>query len=307
MNPPGMFCNGARMREQSTKDTLALSERLIPEFSGRRNVRDMFSRQLPMTTSSQPNAVSLQKTQDEDGSRNGSDSASAKPFTNPLLGSPNDAVELSKSRKAVTPSTKDTRLLQSSKRNDLTTDSEKPSKRPKPNSSTKTSFAAKGQTRLGAFFTTKPTRSLEIGHGQVADTPSSHLSSGDLDENATPLLLRTVAKENAGEVNTSVVGNHKDEGDKARLPARDVSGDETVHDPIESKESWTRLFAKPVAPRCEAHNEPCKVMVARKPGINCGRSFWVCSKPLGPSGVKENGTEWRCGTFIWCSDWKPLG
>jgi len=37
-----------------------------------------------------------------------------------------------------------------------------------------------------------------------------------------------------------------------------------------------------------------------------GRSFYVCARPLGPSGDKERGTEWRCGTFIWSSDWtKP--
>lgn len=34
-----------------------------------------------------------------------------------------------------------------------------------------------------------------------------------------------------------------------------------------------------------------------------GRSFFICPRPLGPSGEKERGTEWRCGTFIWSSDW----
>lgn len=27
-------------------------------------------------------------------------------------------------------------------------------------------------------------------------------------------------------------------------------------------------------------------------------------RPIGPSGQKESGTQWRCGTFIWASDWK---
>lgn len=34
-----------------------------------------------------------------------------------------------------------------------------------------------------------------------------------------------------------------------------------------------------------------------------GRSFYICPRPLGPSGEKEKDTEWRCGTFIWSSDW----
>lgn len=70
-----------------------------------------------------------------------------------------------------------------------------------------------------------------------------------------------------------------------------------------SKEGWTKLFSKKVAPRCE-HGEPCISLTTKKPGVNCGRQFWICPRPIGPSGHKEVGTQWRCGTFIWCSDWK---
>ena len=76
-----------------------------------------------------------------------------------------------------------------------------------------------------------------------------------------------------------------------------------VHDPIESKDSWSKLFNKPAAPRCDGHSEPCISLMTKKSGINCGRSFWMCPRPLGPSGTKEKGTQWRCQTFIWCSDW----
>lgn len=77
-----------------------------------------------------------------------------------------------------------------------------------------------------------------------------------------------------------------------------------VHDPIVSKESWQSLFRKPAAPLCDAHQEPCKSMLTRKKGENQGRSFWMCARPLGPSGQKEKATQWRCGTFVWSSDWK---
>ena len=80
-----------------------------------------------------------------------------------------------------------------------------------------------------------------------------------------------------------------------------------VHDPIVSKESWDTLFRKPAAPLCESHEEPCKSMLTKKKGENQGRSFWMCARPLGPSGQKEKATQWRCGTFIWCSDWKGDG
>ena len=45
MNPPGMFVNGNRQRQYSANvDILPMSARLIPEFTGRRNIRDMFTR-----------------------------------------------------------------------------------------------------------------------------------------------------------------------------------------------------------------------------------------------------------------------
>jgi AP endonuclease-2 len=77
---------------------------------------------------------------------------------------------------------------------------------------------------------------------------------------------------------------------------------EDVIDPIVAKETWSKLLSKRVVPRCE-HNEPCVSYLTKKPGINCGRSFYMCPRPLGPSGQKEKGTQWRCGTFIWSSDW----
>lgn len=85
-----------------------------------------------------------------------------------------------------------------------------------------------------------------------------------------------------------------------------IQPQDIVHDPVESKESWSKLFTKPAAPRCEGHGEPCISLLTKKPGMNLGRSFWMCPRPLGPSGAKEKNTQWRCQTFIWCSDWNPV-
>lgn len=90
----------------------------------------------------------------------------------------------------------------------------------------------------------------------------------------------------------------------ATLTAPPCDSSTTVHDPIASKESWSSLFTKPAAPLCEGHAEPCKIMLTKKKGENQGRSFWMCVRPLGPSGNKEKGTQWRCKTFIWSSDVK---
>lgn len=79
--------------------------------------------------------------------------------------------------------------------------------------------------------------------------------------------------------------------------------DDSVIDPIASKEDWTKLFTKKPVPRCESHQEPCVSLTTKKPGMNRGRAFWICPRPLGPSGEKEKGSQWRCPTFIWASDW----
>jgi AP endonuclease-2 len=45
-----------------------------------------------------------------------------------------------------------------------------------------------------------------------------------------------------------------------------------VFDPIEAKESWSKLLGKRVVPRCE-HNEPCISLTTKKPGVNCGTLY----------------------------------
>jgi AP endonuclease 2 len=89
-------------------------------------------------------------------------------------------------------------------------------------------------------------------------------------------------------------------GDSSLWPTIDEASAEA------SKQSWGKLFSKRISPKCE-HDEPCKIMLTKKPGINCGRSFWMCARPLGPSGNKEKNTQWRCSTFIWASDWTGNG
>ncbi|KAI1612722.1 AP endonuclease 2 [Exophiala viscosa] len=87
---------------------------------------------------------------------------------------------------------------------------------------------------------------------------------------------------------------------EAVSPNKQLPEDEAAN--FATKQTWGKLFSRPVAPKCE-HDEPCKTMLTKKPGINCGRSFWMCNRPLGPSGKQEKGSQWRCGTFIWASDW----
>lgn len=42
-----------------------------------------------------------------------------------------------------------------------------------------------------------------------------------------------------------------------------------MFDPIEAKESWSKLLGGRTLPRCE-HEEVCIRLVTKKPGVNCG-------------------------------------
>ncbi len=45
---------------------------------------------------------------------------------------------------------------------------------------------------------------------------------------------------------------------------------ENVFDPIEAKESWSKLLGGRVVPKCE-HGEDCISLVTKKPGMNRGK------------------------------------
>lgn len=47
---------------------------------------------------------------------------------------------------------------------------------------------------------------------------------------------------------------------------------ETVFDPIEAKESWSKLLGKRIVPKCE-HGEDCISLVTKKSGMNRGKQL----------------------------------
>ena len=175
-----------------------------------------------------------------------------------------------------------------------------------------------GQQSLKGFFkpsTASTVEEIELSRSSLNDDTVSQAfgSAAELAENPAPdehmeaigldsaihIPVKVGAQQATGEplsANASPVGIHR----------AIIQTQENVHDPVESKESWSKLFTKPAAPRCEGHGEPCISLLTKKSGMNLGRSFWMCPRPLGPSGAKEKNTQWRCQTFMWCSDWNPI-
>ena len=297
MNPPGMFLDGKRQREYSaTTDPLPLSGRLIPEFSGRRNIRDMFSRK-----------PSLSRAQSSEVSKTETDSSvqlaqEVKPLVPQCLNKVESSqVSITSKTSVSAPSPPAMTKKRSAPEAPASNSVKRGRLEPTPPTAPPN---AKGQQSLKGFFKAKSTSAADTQSTSEDQDPSLlgrttaptlAVAAGMLERSRTPdSESRTVESRDSSATASPLA-----------LRGGGSEGKDNVHDPIESKESWSKLFKKPAAPRCESHDEPCISMLTKKQGMNLGRSFWMCPRPLGPSGQKEKNTQWRCGTFIWCSDWNP--
>lgn len=327
MNPVGMFKDGKRLRKYSMKDLQPLSGKLIPEFDRRRNIKDMFSRKPSVTTAPSTESPSLLLESDTPSAdaaeppstmlqeaverRVASSLATAQAL--PPQSSPNPASPAPPASPANSTS---------NKRSLGETSTNRPLKRSKSvSTSAQATTTGKGQQSLKGFF--KPKTPAADSTAGDANRGRGQESSGGLrngsfhladeirkmtqteDINATPPSPTPPKAPEQSSNGTYEQENHTNP--LARSPTtirkRTINDQEDVHDPVVSKESWSKLFTKPAAPRCEGHNEPCISMLTKKSGFNCGRSFWMCARPVGPTGTKERNTQWRCQTFIWCTDW----
>jgi AP endonuclease-2 len=76
--------------------------------------------------------------------------------------------------------------------------------------------------------------------------------------------------------------------------------------------SWSALFTPVPPPLCTVHGEPAKAHRVNKPGLNKGRTFYLCARPVGPGYDKgrserlreEVNHQYKCNFFKWASDVK---
>ena len=294
----GLYKNGVSVRDWNAKDLLPTSAKLIPEFDRRRSIRDMFAKK-PSLVSAESQVTNTEGVQKE---------RSASPATQDLVA---DAALQNDSQNTSTSSTSfiDTANSTSNKipaKRPAAPSSSVPQKRGK--MGTKATTAAKsksamGQSSLKGFFKPKavePEIAKEDSMSNFSTNPSpSNLFSTNLSYTSTP-NTHTSNADTELPIHTSE-STSRSETISPSKPFN-LADQKDVIDPIVSKESWSKLLSKRVVPRCD-HNEPCVSRVTKKAGANCGRSFFMCPRPLGPSGQKEKNTQWRCGTFIWSSDW----
>ncbi|KAL0571963.1 Class II abasic (AP) endonuclease [Marasmius crinis-equi] len=78
----------------------------------------------------------------------------------------------------------------------------------------------------------------------------------------------------------------------------------------QSSDAWKSLMAPTQPPRCTVHNEIAKEFTVNKPGVNKGKKFFVCSRPVGPGYDKGRAErlredvdpQYKCNFFKWSSD-----
>ncbi|KUI72757.1 DNA-(apurinic or apyrimidinic site) lyase 2 [Cytospora mali] len=295
MNREGMFKEGKRLREWSTRDMLPQSARLLTEFDRRRSIKDMFAKNLAAPKSQQASKDATESTADTDGFSaipTSDAEPSPTPSATPVSIEASSTANLKSFTKTASPKATPKRAMPNI--------SGQPQKRMKTATSKDRVKPGPAQSTLKGFFRPKTTTSepiegiLRHEEGSLETIPNDKSLSSPAKKETDGIS----PVDGAGDDGKEKAGRSASDGDETgdRLGTQD---DTNVFDPIHSKESWSRLLGgKRVAPLCE-HGQPCISYVVKKPGINCGRTFYMCSRPLGPSGQKEKNTQWRCATFIW--------
>jgi len=303
MSPLGVFRGGSRKRDWNLLDAPAYSAKRMPEFDKRRTIKSMFA------------APGLKKSQSSHQEKPATNTlASADPSIAPDILTQSTAPEISEARRTAAPPPP-RRTVSPLKRKSSAAATDKGTKRQKPDAAP---AKLKGQQSLKGFFQKGKIEkgvSLDASPHEQNEPPVSNRPSTPAKSAQSPAQIPAAAQDSS-QVNGTPSVRSGDDDRAASIASNTASPASAMSIDIspskfsahiaaveQNQKTWGKLFSRPVAPLCEGHDEPCKSMLTKKKGSNQGRSFWMCARPLGPSGSKEKGTQWRCPTFIWCSDW----
>ena len=288
VNPPGTFKNGKRQREYSSQNVLPTSARRLAEFDirKRQNIKDMFTRKkstlgtVPQSQSDHVNDAAAARKTCETSTSGASCTSVEDNIPGPVTGKrPPPPLSLT-------------------------------AKRSKTKANSNPSAAsASGQKTLKGFFklqSASGAAALEQPENVSLPNPASHHLAGTTPSSAPTASDSTTAR-HTFEAKECQLGSQVSQTREFPVNSSSNQPDsDMLANRIANREDWNKLFTKKRVPRCDGHEEPCISLTTKKAGVNCGRAFWICSRPLGPSGEKEKSSEWRCPTFIWASDWNGL-
>jgi AP endonuclease-2 len=296
INPTGTFVDDERKREWKVQDVPAFSGKRLQEFDKRRSIKSMFAApKVKQEPKQEPEVAGDAKLEAEETSDVKAVPLKPSQSSTYTVGLNDNATSPDKKRRAPMITKPAPAKRQKSDAKLLNTNS---------NGSAP---AAKGQQSLKGFFQPKPAAltkpedttehkddaTVYTGSANTGGVPASPAATGGTSD-ASVLQSPSTPSQKPGATPTSVNTIPSPTNSLTNFEARSATS-----------ATWSALLnSRPTAPKCEDHGEPCKTMQTKKKGSNQGRSFWMCARPLGPSGQKERGTEWRCGTFIWSSDWQ---
>ncbi len=270
MNPPGMFKDGKRQREWSPKDHLPTSAKLIPEFDRRQSIRDMFFKKPASSTKGESTPAQTIDPDRPSDPNTPSDVDSDQPRQDGMIHAAHIQTAAPAAARSLAPSSSTSaspqKALPAKRQAEPSAPQARPQKKGKVALSRENSTKSKSQSSLKGFFKPKaPTQDLNPPN-EADDTdpaalaPKTELSSPKPVSNQAPPPGRASGRPVTEAAIQSVANDS---------PNFENTSTEKVFDPIENKESWSKLLGKRVVPRCE-HGEDCQMLVTKKPGINCG-------------------------------------
>ncbi|GJN92091.1 hypothetical protein Rhopal_005120-T1 [Rhodotorula paludigena] len=164
-----------------------------------------------------------------------------------------------------------------------------------------------GQQALSSFFKPPPKPDPPAKKRKKSKTasPASSTSTSRAASSQPPKTTGSLER-GAGGSEVLVLEDTDEDGGSAdsadeRMAAQ---ADATAAINAESAAAWSSIFAKKPPPLCEGHNEPSKLWTVNKTGINKGRRFWLCARPVGPGYDQGQAKlhvdpQFRCNFFQW--------
>jgi len=157
-----------------------------------------------------------------------------------------------------------------------------------------------GQTKLSSFFPKPPPPTTSTPTAAPTKAPSSGWCPSpeiiDLceDSEELPSSLATITSDIRLPDTSSSSGQCKEIEKNVKAGAA----------------SWSALFTPIPPPLCSVHHEPAKEFRVNKPGPNKGKTFFLCSRPVGPGYDKgrserlreEVDHRYKCNFFMWSKD-----
>lgn len=280
MNPGDTFKNGQRLRPWDVKDLLPLSAKLLNEFDRRRSIKDMFTKRpaAPKAVKSTTDSVKAESSNSTDTmsqTQTSVNTSSTDPST-AAISSLTSTASLKTSNPPASPTPPPKRAAPGS--------SSQPSKKAKTIAAKDKGKLGSSQSSLKGFF--KPKIVVPEKTEETQDEDPNPATANDASPTAMKLPLArpaSVSPAKPAPASSQLDGAAGSDGLQLAedgIVDEDMAGagGDRVFDPIESKESWSKLLGKKrAAPLCE-HEEPCISFQTKKPGVNKGRP-----KPQFPS------------------------